>query len=70
VPDPTWSEAVKAVVELKPGHTLTAGQVSDSVARRIAAYKKPRYVDFVERLPRKPDGETDRDAVKAAHGKS
>ncbi len=70
VPDQTWGEAVKAVVELKPGHTLTAGQVSEAVARRIAAYKKPRYVDFVERLPRKAGGETDRDAVKAAHGKS
>jgi len=67
VPDPKWGEAVKAVVELKPGHTLTADQIAEAVARRIAAYKKPRYVDFVERLPRKDGGDIDRDAVKAAH---
>jgi acyl-CoA synthetase (AMP-forming)/AMP-acid ligase II len=67
VPDAKWGEAVKAVVELKAGWTLTAEQVSAAVASRIAAYKKPRYVDFVESLPRQASGDIDRDAVKAAH---
>jgi long-chain acyl-CoA synthetase len=55
-------------VELIPGKTLTAEQVAAAVAGRIAAYKKPQFVDFVERLPRKENGEIDRVAVKAAHG--
>ncbi len=68
VPNPKWGEAVKAVVELIPGKTLTAEQVAAAVADRIAAYKKPQFVDFVDRLPRKENGEIDREAVKAAHG--
>ncbi len=68
VPHPKWGEAVTAVVELKPGQALSAEQVSAAVASRIAAYKKPQRVDFVERLPRQPGGEIDRAAVKAAHG--
>jgi long-chain acyl-CoA synthetase len=68
VPHPKWGEAVKAVVELKAGQMLAAEQVSAAVAGRIAAYKKPQFVDFVDRLPRKENGEIDREAVKAAHG--
>jgi acyl-CoA synthetase (AMP-forming)/AMP-acid ligase II len=68
VPHPKWGEAVKAVVELEPGRTLVAEQVGAAVAGRIAAYKKPQFVDFVGRLPRKENGEIDREAVKAAHG--
>jgi len=68
VPDPKWGEAVKAVIELAPGKTMTADQVSAAVAERIASFKKPRYVDFVDSLPRTSDGSIDRVAVKAAHG--
>jgi len=68
IPDPKWGEAVKAVIELAPGKKMTADQVSAAVAERIASYKKPRYVDFVDTLPRTSDGSIDRVAVKAAHG--
>ncbi len=68
VPDEQWGEAVKAVIELSPGSALSADQVRQSVAEQIASYKKPRFVDFVDSLPRKDDGAIDREAVKAAHG--
>lgn len=68
VADEKWGEAVKAVVELVAGQSLDATQISDAVAARIASFKKPRYVDFVDKLPRTDDGAVDRDAVKAAHG--
>jgi acyl-CoA synthetase (AMP-forming)/AMP-acid ligase II len=67
VPDPKWGEAVKAVVELEPGGSRTADEIIEAVASRIASFKKPRHVDFVEELPRGAGGEIDRDAVKAAH---
>lgn len=70
VPDTTWGEAVKAVVELSPGVTMTADQVSTAVAERIASFKKPRYVEFVDSLPRTPEGSIDREAVKAHYGTS
>ncbi len=65
VPDEKWGEAVKAVVELRPGAGLTAGQVSEFVAEKIASYKKPQWVVFVPALPRTANGEIDREAVKA-----
>jgi long-chain acyl-CoA synthetase len=67
VPDAKWGEAVKAVVELEPGESLSADEIIEAVASRIASYKKPRHVDFVEELPKGPGGEIDREAVKAAH---
>ena len=68
VSDPKWGEAVKAVIEPEAGHTLSPEQVSAFVSERIASFKKPRYVDFVEKMARKANGEIDRMAVKAAHG--
>jgi long-chain acyl-CoA synthetase len=68
VPDEQWGEAVKAVVQLVSGSSLSPGDIADAVASRIASFKKPRYVDFVEDMPRDASGEIDRQAVKQAHG--
>ncbi|MFQ5617223.1 MAG: AMP-binding protein [Anaerolineales bacterium] len=67
VTDAQWGEAVKAVIELAPGSTLTAEQVSTAVVEQIASYKKPRHVAFVNALPRTLGGNIDREAVKAEH---
>ncbi len=59
VPDPEWGESVKAVVELQPGYEPTAALAEElqSWAReRLAHFKCPRTVDFVEELPRTPSG--------------
>lgn len=68
VPDEQWGEAVKAVIELEPGQELSAEQVVQAVAERIASFKKPRQVEFVEALPRTEDGQVDRARVQAEHG--
>jgi len=68
IKDEKWGEAVKAVIELLPGKTLNADQVRAAVTEQIASYKKPRYVEFVDALPRTPNGEIDRKAVKESHG--
>lgn len=68
VPDPTWGQSVKAVVEVQPGENCTAEELVAFCRERIASYKKPRLVDFVPSLPRTPTGAVDREAVKAAHG--
>jgi fatty-acyl-CoA synthase len=68
VPDETWGETVKALIELKPGQTLTKKKVIEAVTTRIAAYKKPRQIQFVETLPRSAEGQIDRAAVKATYG--
>ena len=56
VPDEKWGETVKAIVVVKPGETLTADEVMTFARTRIAGYKIPRSVDFVDELPRNPSG--------------
>ncbi|MFQ5943974.1 MAG: AMP-binding protein [Anaerolineales bacterium] len=68
VPDKRYGETVKAVVEINPGTKLSAKAVQQAVADRIASFKKPRLVDFVEAMPRTESGEVDREQIKAAFG--
>ena len=56
VPDDTWGESVKAVVVVKPGSEVTAEELIAFARERIAGYKAPKSVDFVEALPRNPSG--------------
>ncbi len=42
VPDPEWGDAVQAVCVLREGMTLSAGDLIDFVAAKIARYKKPK----------------------------
>ena len=65
--DKTWGEAVKAVCVLKKGSKLSENAVSDFVGGQIAGFKKPRKVEFVEKLPREND-EVDRESVKDKWG--
>ncbi len=56
VPDDQWGEAVKAVVQLRPGASATPDELIAFTAERLAGYKKPRSVDFVDELPRDAAG--------------
>jgi long-chain acyl-CoA synthetase len=56
VPHDTLGEEVAAVVALKPGAEATPGELRDFVKQRIAAYKYPRHVWFVDELPKGPTG--------------
>ncbi|MEA2634546.1 MAG: hypothetical protein QOH92_1313 [Chloroflexota bacterium] len=56
VPDDQWGESVKAVVQLRPGAQATADELIGFAAARIAGYKKPKSIDFVEALPRDAAG--------------
>jgi len=64
VPDPEWGEAVKAVCQLKTGQKLEPRELIDFVSQRIARYKKPKQVVFVDQLPAQEDGSPDRVKVK------
>ncbi len=68
VSDAQWGEAVKAVCVRTPGSQLVAESLIEFVGQRIARYKKPKHVVFVEALPVSAAGAPDRAAVKAAHG--
>ncbi|QNG20406.1 long-chain-fatty-acid--CoA ligase [Rhodococcus triatomae] len=57
IPDAVWGEAVTAAVRLVPGALApSAGELVDFAASRLASYKKPRHVHFVDELPRNAGG--------------
>lgn len=60
VPDRKWGEAVKAFVVLKPGMELSREEITARFKRQIAGYKRPRYIEFVDQLPRDPLGKLQR----------
>jgi acyl-CoA synthetase (AMP-forming)/AMP-acid ligase II len=51
-PDDTWVQSVLAVVACETGHELTADEIVEHCRARLASYKKPRRVEFVDALPR------------------
>jgi long-chain acyl-CoA synthetase len=56
VPHPEWGEEVGAAVVLEPGAEVGPDEISAWVRERIAAYKYPRVVWFLEDLPKGPTG--------------
>jgi len=56
VPDNYWGEIVKAVIVLKPGEKMTPEEVIEFCRERMASYKKPALVEFVESLPKNAVG--------------
>jgi long-chain acyl-CoA synthetase len=56
VPDDRWGEAVKALVVRRPGTSLTGDELMEWSRSRLAGYKRPRTVDFIEAIPRNPSG--------------
>jgi long-chain acyl-CoA synthetase len=56
IPHDQWGEEVGAAVVLHAGQELSADEVSEYVKARIAAYKYPRLVWFLDELPKGPTG--------------
>jgi acyl-CoA synthetase (AMP-forming)/AMP-acid ligase II len=56
IPNEEFGEQVHAIVQPKPGETLTEGEVIAWVGEQIADYKKPRSVEFRDDFPRDDAG--------------
>ncbi len=56
VPDEKWGEAVKAVVELNPGQSVTADELIALCKQKLGSVMAPKTVDFVASLPRSTVG--------------
>ena len=70
VPNEEWGEEVKAVVQLRPGQDATpalAEAIIGHAKARLAAFKCPRSVDFVDDLPRLPSGKIQRRLVRTPY---
>jgi long-chain acyl-CoA synthetase len=56
VPDDYRGETVKAFVSLKPGVSVTGEELIAFCKQRMAAYKYPRQIEFVDELPKTASG--------------
>ena len=68
IPDERWGEAVTAIVALRQEGSATSDELIEFCRERIASYKKPKYVRFVDELPKDSAGRIWREQVKAKHG--
>jgi fatty-acyl-CoA synthase len=66
--DPRWGEIVVAVVVLAAGSNLTERDILNMFEGRIARYKHPKEVRFVERLPRTALGKIRKEDVRQLIG--
>jgi acyl-CoA synthetase (AMP-forming)/AMP-acid ligase II len=55
-PDPKWGEKVVAVICVREGDEVTAAELTEHCRGRIAGYKRPRHVVFIDVLPRNASG--------------
>lgn len=60
IPDPEWGERVAALVVGADGTELDAGALQSFARDRLAGYKLPRTIEFVDELPRTASGTVDR----------
>jgi len=68
VPDEKWGEVGKAFVVFKPSPTATAEELIEFLRGRLARYKVPKSVEFMESLPLSPTGKILKRELKKAFG--
>jgi acyl-CoA synthetase (AMP-forming)/AMP-acid ligase II len=56
LPDERWGEVPMAFVALRQGTSATADEITAHCATKLAKFKVPKRVDFVDALPRNPSG--------------
>jgi fatty-acyl-CoA synthase len=56
IPDKKWGETVKAVVVKRQGSALDETALIEWIRDKVAGYKRPRSVDFIDKLPRNASG--------------
>ncbi|WP_435217855.1 long-chain-fatty-acid--CoA ligase [Streptomyces sp. bgisy034] len=67
VPDPTYVEAVKAVVTVTSGAAVDAAELIAFCRARLAAYKCPKTVEIVQELPRTATGKVLKRELRKAY---
>ena len=68
-PDEKWGEAVNALVVLREGAVLEAGELMAFCSRRLAAYSRPKAIEFVSEIPKTPYGKMDKKAMRQRYWK-
>lgn len=70
VPDDDWGEAVKAVIELKPGQTTTEDSIIGLCKEKLGSVRAPKTVEFTQELPRSHAGKILKKDLRAGYMKN
>jgi acyl-CoA synthetase (AMP-forming)/AMP-acid ligase II len=65
VPDEKWGEAVKAMIVLRQGQSLTEDAVLVHCRARLGGMKSPKSVEFIAEIPKTAAGKIDRKLLRA-----
>lgn len=68
VPDEKWGEVGRAIVVLHPGAQVTAEEILAFCRGRLASYKVPKSVIFVEELPKTGANKVDKEQLRKLYG--
>jgi fatty-acyl-CoA synthase len=68
VPHPRWQEVGRAIIVAREGHTLTEGEVIAFCQGKLARYKIPKSVVFIESLPRTAAGKVLKGELREKYG--
>ena len=68
VSDPEWGQEPKAIVALKKGETVTSEELIEFCRERLASFKRPRSVAFVDVLPRTSTGKVLKRVLRDQYG--
>lgn len=69
VPSEKWGEDVKAIIALKSGFKATEEEVIEFCKDRLAGYKKPKSVEFMDELPKTGSGKIYKKALRDKYWK-
>jgi acyl-CoA synthetase (AMP-forming)/AMP-acid ligase II len=64
LPDERWGECVTALLQPRPGRTITLEDLQQHARSQIAGYKVPRRLLLIEEVPRLPNGKPDYRSAK------
>jgi fatty-acyl-CoA synthase len=68
IPDPKWGEVGRAIVALRPGASVTEEELLAFCRERLARYKVPKSIVFVDALPKTGAGKIDKERLKKEYG--
>ena len=56
IPHPKWQEIPKAFVVLRKGEKIAAEEIIEYCSKKLAKFKVPKEIEFIDILPRNPSG--------------
>lgn len=68
-PDTLWGEVIIAVIALENGKKVTEEEILDVCTKKLAGFKKPRKIYFMEELPKNPYGKVNKEILRKMYSR-